>query len=227
VLIFVQEKGQRRPREDGERGGFFAAYVPGNNSIVYPEGFAKPLPAGSRLLFQIHYTPNGAATRDQIRIGLLFARESPRYIVRTSGIADHRLSIPPGADNHAESGTIPVPRDVKLLAFMPHMHVRGKAFRYEAIFPNGDTRTLLEVPRYDFNWQLAYRYAEPSALPAGSKVRAIGWFDNSDKNPANPDPTKTVRWGPQTSDEMLLGYVEYYFPDEVKTAEAGKISAVR
>jgi len=228
VLIFVQEKGQKRPREDGERGGFFAAYVPGNNSILFPEGFAKPLPAGSRLLFQIHYTPNGTATRDQIRIGLLFAKEPPRHIVRTAGIADHRLTIPPGADNHAESGTIPVPRDVRLLAFMPHMHVRGKAFRYEAIFPNGDTRTLLEVPRYDFNWQLAYRYAEPPALPAGSKVRAIGWFDNSDKNPANPDPTRTVRWGPQTSDEMLLGYVEYYFPDETKAAGAGRqISAVR
>jgi hypothetical protein len=71
---------------------------------------------------------------------------------------------------------------------------------------------LLEVPRYDFNWQLAYRYAEPITIPAGSKIRATGWFDNSANNPANPDPTKSVRWGPQTSDEMMLGYVEYYYP---------------
>jgi hypothetical protein len=212
VLVFIQQKGETRPRLS-EADGFFAAYVPGNNAVIYPEGFAKPLPANSRLLFQIHYTPNGTATHDQTRVGLLFAASAPQHVIHVAGIADHRLAIPPGADNHLESATIPVPRPVKVLGYMPHMHVRGKAFRYEAILPSGDIRTLLEVPRYDFNWQLAYRYAEPLALPAGSRVRAIGWFDNSPNNPANPDPSKLVRWGPQTSDEMMLGYVEYYFDD--------------
>jgi mono/diheme cytochrome c family protein/thiol-disulfide isomerase/thioredoxin len=212
VLVFVQEKGQTRPRLS-ESDGFFAAYVPGNNAVIYPDGFAKPLPAHSRLLFQIHYTPNGTATTDQTRIGLLFAPAAPRHIIHVAGIADHRLAIPPGADNHPESATIPVPRTVKLLGFMPHMHLRGKAFRYEAVLPGGETRTLLEVPRYDFNWQLAYRYAEPPSLPAGSRVRAIGWFDNSANNPANPDASQLVRWGPQTTDEMMLGYVEYFFDD--------------
>jgi len=121
-----------------------------------------------------------------------------------------------------ESALIPVPKAVRILAFMPHMHVRGKSFRYDVILPGGETRTLLEVPRYDFNWQLSYRYAEPPLIPAGSKVRATGWFDNSDKNPANPDPKKLVRWGPQTTDEMMLGYVEYYIPDAPPPKVASK-----
>ena len=225
VLIFVREKegaipGKRRMgSEDEASGGFFAAYVPGNNHIIYPDGYAKPLPAGARIKFQIHYTPNGTATSDQVKIGLLFAKEAPKHVVHVAGIADVMLNIPAGAENHPETGAIPVPREVKLLAFMPHMHVRGKAFRYEVVLPDGTTRTLLDVPRYDFNWQLGYRYAEPPTIPAGSKIRATGWFDNSANNPANPDPNKTVRWGPQTYDEMMLGYVEYYIP-----SESGKVS---
>lgn len=220
ILVFVQtgtQTGDARPTFEGEadeRAGFFAAYVPGNNHVVYPEGFAKLLPAGAKLRFQIHYTPNGTATEDQVKIALLFAKEPPQHIVRVAGVADHQLNIPPGAPRHPETGILPVPKAVKLLAFTPHMHVRGTAFRYEAILPDGTVRTLLDVPRYDFNWQLSYRYAEPPTLPAGAKIRATGWFDNSTNNPANPDPTKMVRWGPQTYDEMLLGYVEYYFLEE-------------
>jgi peroxiredoxin len=220
VLIFVRDPSSRArndatPRirnEDDGTDGFFAAYVPGNNYVIYPDGFAKPLPAGSRLHFQIHYTPNGTATKDQVRIGLKFAKGEPKHVVQVAGIANVRLNIPPGANNHAVAGSIPVPREVKILGFMPHMHVRGKAFRYDVMLPDGSARRLLDVPRYDFNWQLAYRYSEPITIPAGSKIRATGWFDNSADNPANPDPTKTVRWGPQTSDEMMLGYVEYYYP---------------
>jgi hypothetical protein len=220
VLIFARDPSSRArndaaPRirdEDDGTGGFFAAYVPGNSHVTYPEGFAKPLPAGTRLHFQIHYTPNGTATKDQVRIGLKFAKQEPKHVVQVAGIANVHLNIPPGADNHAVAGSIPVPREVKVLGFMPHMHVRGKSFRYDVILPDGSARMLLEVPRYDFNWQLAYRYTEPITIPAGSKIRATGWFDNSANNPANPDPTKTVRWGPQTVDEMMLGYVEYYYP---------------
>jgi hypothetical protein len=220
VLIFVRDSVGRggsdaAPRirgDDDGTGGFFAAYVPGNNHVTYPDGFAKPLPSGARLRFQIHYTPNGTATKDQVRIGLKFARGEPKHVVQVAGIANVRLNIPPGANNHPVSGSIPVPRTVKILGFMPHMHVRGKSFRYDVLLPDGSARMLLEVPRYDFNWQLAYRYAEPITIPAGAKIRATGWFDNSADNPANPDPAKTVRWGPQTTDEMMLGYVEYYSP---------------
>ena len=172
------------------------------------------LPAGSKLLFQIHYTPNGTATRDQVRIGLLFAKEAPDHVVRVAEIANHRLNIPPNDPNHPEVGSIPVPRNVMVLGLMPHMHLRGKAFRYEATLPDGSKRTLLDVPRYDFNWQLAYRFAQPPILPAGTTVQATGWFDNSDGNPANPNPNATVKWGPQTTDEMMLGYVEYCLAGE-------------
>ncbi|MEO7317828.1 MAG: redoxin family protein [Chthoniobacteraceae bacterium] len=221
VLIFVQKPGQGRfEGEDDERTGFFAAYVPGNNHIVYPDGFAKLLPANTKVRFQIHYTPNGTATQDQVKLGLLFAKEPPKHIVRVAGIVDHRISIPPGAAHHPETGTIPVPMDVKILALNPHMHVRGSAFRYEVSLPDGSLRTLLEVPRYDFNWQVSCRYAEPPTIPRGSTIRATGWFDNSANNPANPDPTKTVRWGLQTSEEMMIGYVEYYQLDEKPPAPA-------
>ena len=219
VLVFVQSPGSggraRFEGEEDERSGFFAAYVPGNNHVIYPDGFAKKLPAGARVRFQIHYTPNGTATTDQVMLGMIFAKEAPQHIVRVAGIPGHRLKIPPGADNHPESALLPVPQDSVVLGFTPHMHVRGKAFRYEVILPDGAVRTLLDVPRYDFNWQLTYRYAEPLTLPRGSKIRATGWYDNSANNPANPDPTKTVRWGLQTYEEMMLGYVEYYFPSEV------------
>ena len=215
VLIFVQKPGQGRfEGEEDERTGFFAAYVPGNNHIVYPDGFAKLMPAGTKVRFQIHYTPNGTATQDQVKIGLLFAKEPPQHIVRVAGIVDHRLNIPPGAEHHPETGLLPVPMDVKILALNPHMHVRGSAFRYEVVLPDGAIRTLLEVPHYDFNWQVSCRYAEPPTIPRGSLLRATGWYDNSANNPANPDPTKLVHWGLQTSEEMMIGYVEYYELDE-------------
>ena len=99
-----------------------------------------------------------------------------------------------------------------LMSFVPHMHVRGKAFKYELITADGKTETLLDIPHYDFNWQIQYQYAEPKFIPAGSKVRITAVFDNSPNNPANPDPNKTVRWGPQTSDEMMIGYVEHFTP---------------
>lgn len=213
VLVFVRGTNDRGEPQGEGSSGFFAAYVPGNDHVIYPDGFAKPLPAGARLHFQIHYTPNGTAVRDQVRLGVIFASERPRHAIQTIGIANPRLSIPPGAEHHPESASIPVPRAVRLLGMMPHMHVRGAAFRYEVLLPDGSARTLLDIPRYDFNWQLAYRYAEPPLIPAGSKVRATGWYDNSAKNPANPDPARTVKWGPQTTDEMMIGYVEFFVPE--------------
>jgi hypothetical protein len=216
VLVFALPPGNllerlAQARDEGRRG-FFAAYVPGTNTLIYPEGFAKRLQAGSTLVFQIHYTPNGTETKDQTRLGLVFARKPPEHEVQVTGLSNRGLKVPPGADNHPETATLKVPADVRVLAFLPHMHLRGKAFRYDLELPDGGKRTLLDVPHYDFNWQLVYRYAEPVPVPRGSTVKITGWFDNSKNNPANPDPTRTVRWGPQTFDEMLLGYVEYYTP---------------
>ena len=123
-----------------------------------------------------------------------------------------KIEIPPGAENYETQGSIPVPFDAKLLSFMPHMHVRGKAYRYELKAPNGEIQPLLNVPRYDFNWQLQYLLREPVNAVAGSHIVGTAWYDNSSKNPANPDPTQTVKWGEQTEDEMMLGYFEFYVP---------------
>ena len=195
-----------------ERRGFWGEYVPGQSTLVYPAGFAKQLPRGARLRFQMHYTPNGTATTDRTRVGVIFAAAPPEHEVRVAGIVNPRIRIPPGASDHREEATLRLPIDATITAFLPHMHVRGKACRYEVVRRDGTVSTLLDVPRYDFNWQLLYRLHEPLALRAGDTLRFTAWYDNSRDNPANPDPTQTVRWGPQTFDEMQLGYVEYYVP---------------
>lgn len=214
VLVFASSPGHEDEARAQERelDGFFAAYVPGNGSATYPSGHAKRLRKDSTLKFQLHYTPNGTATADRTRIGLRFAREPVEHEVRTTGIANVRLAIPPGASNHAERAGIRVPLDAQILAYMPHMHIRGKSFLYELVEPDGARRTLLEVPRYDFNWQLAYRLREPLLVTAGQRIEVTGHFDNGVDNPANPDPSKEVRWGLQSDDEMLIGYLEYYLP---------------
>ena len=215
VLVFVQDDEESEgPRDDAadERGGYWGIYVPGNSTLVYPEGYAKRLSKGARLRFQMHYTPNGTATEDRTQIGLVFAKQEPKHEVRVAGIVNPAFRIPPGADNHQVVASIRnVPVDVQVLAFLPHMHLRGKAARYDLI-SDGKTRTMLDIPQYDFNWQLLYRYAEPVQVKQGDTLRFTAWYDNSSGNPANPDPTREVRWGPQTEDEMHLGYVEFVIP---------------
>ncbi|QDT62975.1 redoxin family protein [Calycomorphotria hydatis] len=211
VLVFVQ-RGDAAVKFD-ERAGFWAAYVPGNSTLNYPEGYAKLLPKGATLRFQMHYTPNGYATEDSTQLGLVFADEPPKHEVQVASIVNPRISIPPGAEHHEETATITVPRDVEVLAFLPHMHLRGAAARYDLLPKDGPEQTLLDVPHYDFNWQLIYRLAEPLLVKQGDVMKFTAWYDNSANNPANPDPTKTVRWGPQTYHEMHLGYVEYVIPD--------------
>ncbi len=215
VLVFVQGNDSENASRDDvadERAGYWGIYVPGNSTLVYPDGFAKRIPKGAKLRFQMHYTPNGTATEDSTRIGLVFAKEEPQHEVRVAGVVNPRFRIPAGADNYPVVGSIKnIPTDVQILAFLPHMHLRGKAARFELISED-HSEVLLDIPRYDFNWQLLYRYAEPLYVRAGSTVQFTAWYDNSRNNPANPDPTKEVRWGQQTYDEMHLGYVEYIVP---------------
>jgi peroxiredoxin len=212
VLVAAVPKGEK-PR--GRRGafnpvaGFFAAMVPGARGLRYPDGMAKRLPAGATLLFQVHYTPNGVATTDVTKIGMVFSNEKPEREVLTAGAFAPMLAIPPGEANYQTEGSLPVPWNVHVLAFMPHMHVRGKSFRY-AIKPFGQPEQIVcDVPKYDFNWQTPYRLAAPIAVPMGSLLHCTAVFDNSKDNPYNPDPTATVTWGDQTFDEMMIGYVDY------------------
>ncbi len=199
------------PIHDSDEG-YWAAYVPGNASKVYPPGFARKLPAGARVSFQIHYTPNGRATQDQLRMGLIFAKEPPRYAVRTLAMSQTKLDIPPGAAHHIETVSRKLPADVTVMGYVAHMHVRGKSFKYEITLPDGSTDTLLDIPRYDFNWQLRYDCKQARTLPRGSTVTLTAVFDNSASNPANPDPSQRVRWGEQTHDEMMIGYFETFSP---------------
>jgi len=213
VLVFLlppKQNGKADPGlDDDDRRGFFAAYVPGTASMTLPEGYGKLVPKGSRFRFQIHYTPYGEATKDQLEIGLKWHESPPSKETKVFGLTNPAIEIPAGAARHVETAKVRIPADVRLLGFLPHMHVRGAAFEYAVVYPDGKRQVLLNVPRYDFNWQLHYQLAAPVEVPAGSTVIATAVFDNSEGNRANPDPTKTVRWGQQTDEEMLLGYVEY------------------
>jgi mono/diheme cytochrome c family protein len=188
---------------------YWAIYVPGNSARIYDEGVARKLPAGSRLSFEIHYTPSGKAVEDRMRLGLVFAKTPPRQEIRTVGVAHAALKIPPNEPAHVETKLRKSPVDVTVTSLLAHMHVRGKAFRFDLIHPDGREELLLDIPRYDFNWQLRYDFREPKLIPKGGSLRITAVYDNSAGNRANPDPSKTVRWGQQTSDEMMIGYLEY------------------
>ncbi len=208
VIVTVHEKNEKV----ADHESYWAAYVPGNGSYVFPEGFARKLPAGAKVNFQIHYTPNGTATKERLRLGLIYAKSPPKYEIRTVAVPNVFLKIPPGAPHHVETITRPVPVDLAVTSLLAHMHVRGKAFKFELTTPDGKTETLLDLPNYDFNWQLRYELKQPRVLPRGSTVKLTAVFDNSADNKSNPDPTKLVRWGPQTYDEMMIGYFEYFVP---------------
>ena len=142
--------------------------------------------------------------------------------MRVAAAKPHRFRIPPGDPNHEVKGTLPVPFDSQIISFMPHMHMRGKAFRYDMVDAAGERRELLSVPAYDFNWQIQYRSAEPVLARTGSRIDATAWYDNSPENPNNPDATKTVTWGDQTEEEMMIGYLEYVRVPPAATKTASK-----
>ncbi len=196
ILVIV------KPPEGFRRGGleqseWLAGYVPGMRVKQYAEGAAKLIPAGSQLVFQVHYTPNGSPQTDLSRVGLIFAKpEEVTKAIVTTKAAEHRLRIPPGDDNHkveATSGSLPV--DVELLAMMPHMHLRGKSFSYEAVYPDGQRETLLDVPAYDFNWQTGYMLKDPKTFPAGTRMHCVAHFDNSEYEPLKPRPHENHHLG--------------------------------
>ena len=210
IIVGIQPPGGGRQREfEGVHSDWLTATAPGGQPLILPTGLAKLVPAGSKLVFQMHYTPNGTAQEDRSCVGFKFAdAKSVRKVVGTDKAANQGFRIPPGAENHKVEATKTFGKDTLLLALFPHMHLRGKAFRYTAISTSGEREVLLDVPRYDFNWQNAYAFVEPVRMPAGSKLHVEAWFDNSENNLANPDPTATVRWGDQTWEEMMIGYYD-------------------
>jgi hypothetical protein len=210
IIVFCKD-----PKSNGRggRGGdnFIVGTAPGDMPMILRPGMAKKIPAGSTLVWQMHYTPTGKVEKDRSQVGFIFYKEKepPKWNAQTRGISEGGFVIPPGAGNHPVQSEWVVPRDTLLLSFSPHMHLRGKDFKYQAEYPDGRKEIVLSVPRYDFSWQTTYRVAEPMVLPKGTKLHCFAHFDNSAKNPANPDPKKEVRWGDQTWEEMMIGFVDY------------------
>lgn len=186
-------------------------YAPGSSPDRWADGMAKFIPAGSDLVFQMHYTSNGEAASDQSSVGMVFAKTPPKQKVITLQLNNHALLIPPGADDFRVEVEGTLPNDALLLSMFPHMHLRGKRFEYDIVRDDGSVETLLRV-NYHFHWQLSYKLAEPRELKAGTRLRAVAWYDNSKNNPHNPDPDKMVRWGDQTSDEMMVGFFDVAVP---------------
>jgi hypothetical protein len=153
-------------------------------------------------------------------VGLVFAKKPVQHEAHTFGIAQPRFMIPPGKDHVKVASTFTFSADAHLLSLFPHMHLRGKSFEYTVTFPDGKSEILLSVPEYDFGWQTYYTLAQPRAIPKGTRIDCVAYFDNSTKNPDNPDPTKTVTWGEQTFDEMMIGYIDY-IDDAVVTSKPG------
>ena len=190
--------------------------APGDMPMVLPTGMAKKIPAGSQLVFEMHYTPNGVAQKDRSSVGFIFCKEEPKFEVLTLPVSNLAFKIPPGADNYKVEQTYTFRRDALLLSFMPHMHLRGKDFLYEAVYPDGKRETLLSVPAYNFNWQTGYRLADALNMKKGFKIHLVAHYDNSSKNPNNPDPTRTVTWGDQTWEEMMIGWMDLAYERKQK-----------
>ncbi|MBL8223352.1 MAG: hypothetical protein JNL62_29230, partial [Bryobacterales bacterium] len=189
----------------------FAQHVPGGRPLVLAEGRARRLAAGSRFLFQLHYTPDGKEASDRTRMALRFTRAAPTHEVVARTVMNMSFVIPPHADAATVEASSAIVAPTRLLSAMPHMHLRGKSFRL-LLERGGESRLLLDVPRFDFEWQHTYEFAQPIELQAGDALRMVAVFDNSSANPANPDPAKSVRFGEQTFEEMAVAYLHLELP---------------
>jgi Copper type II ascorbate-dependent monooxygenase, C-terminal domain len=197
-------------------------YAPGSSPDMWPANMAKFIPAGSDLVFQMHYTSNGHAGQDRSSIGLVFSKYAPEQRVLTLQLTNDHFVIPPDSPDYRVEARGTLPNDATLLSFFPHMHLRGKRFEYNIIRPNSsaerqptyEIEPLLRV-NYHFHWQMSYHLATPLPLKAGTELQAVAWYDNSKQNPHNPDPDAEVRWGEQTYDEMMVGFFDVAVPASV------------
>ena len=215
ILVIIHRPGAHNYHLADLDAQILGVYVPGMCPRPWPEGTAKRIQAGSKLGFEVHYTPIGSEQSDISRVGLVFTEPaSVQNAVLTAKAVQKHINIPPGEANYKTQAWLlqAAGVDAELLAVMPHMHLRGKSFRFRAMYPDGTTETLLDVPHYDFNWQTAYWFAEPKPLSRGTKILCDATYDNSKANLANPDPQATVTWGAQSWQEMMIGYCEFRVP---------------
>ncbi|MGH9800299.1 MAG: thiol-disulfide isomerase, partial [Blastocatellia bacterium] len=214
VIAYAQDPKVKDTSAGGEgdlrRGRVhLGGITPNKTGVVFSPGTARMIPKGSNIVFQMHYTTNGQVGKDRTKIGFVFAKQPGQKMVQTGNAVNNRFVIPAGNDNHEVKASFTFKDDVEISSFMPHMHVRGKAFTYTAVYPDGRSEILLNVPKYDFNWQLTYLPKNRLVLPKGTRLDCVAYFDNSTKNKYNPDPTKDVRWGDQTWEEMMIGWYTY------------------
>lgn len=215
IIVFVQ------PKDGGDAGmrGGIGGYAPGITPALNPPGTASFVPAGSKLVFQLHYTTNGVQQDDRSMVGIKFVDgKTVKQAVRGGVVGDTTFRIPPGDANFEVKAKHMFLKDTLLLNLTPHMHLRGKDFKYEAEYPDGTREVLLDVPNYDFNWQIRYMYKEPKLMPKGTRLHCTAHFDNSADNLANPDPTKEITFGDQTWEEMMFGFYTSIDPKQDLTA---------
>lgn len=206
VIVFLQPPpAVANAMKDGVTNTMLDVYAPGSPPGINPPGVARLIPAGSKLQWQIHYTPTGEEEVDQSRFGIVLAKEKPKELMRTLTVVNARFEIPAHAENYKVESKMTIPKDATIYSYTPHMHYRGKAMDFYLTEPGGEEELACSIPRYDFNWQLDYFLKEPRRVPAGTQVRVVAHFDNSAGNEYNPDPTKAVRWGEQTWEEMMMG----------------------
>lgn len=217
------------------RGGFFgtggavqlvAIGGPGEGTFQSAEDTALRLPAGTELLFEMHYTPNGVATTDRSELGLVFADEPPKRELRINMFGDEDLHIPARAMHHSQSWDFTFDKRGRIYGLLPHMHWRGKAYRAWLERPDGEVEKLLSVPRYDFNWQTHYHFADPIEVEAGTVVKSVAHWDNSANNPSNPDPDVDVEYGLQTDEEMMYGFLQYIYDEPIEDVEPSPPNAL-
>ena len=214
-FIAPQTKTKEQPDTSALPSDFLVGYAPGQPAEVLRLGQAKLVKAGSDIVFQVHYTPNGHPTRDQTRLGIVFAKEPPKERVLTLSATNGTFLIPPGDPNYRVDASFDVGMQVSLSGLHPHMHGRGKDFLYKLVYPTGETQTILSVPNYNWHWQNWYTLKEPIVLPKGTKIECTAHFDNSPNNPDNADPKRAVPWGEQSWDEMMVGFFNLVFPADV------------
>jgi hypothetical protein len=212
-------QGQGRGQQAISFGDNVAGYAPGTMPDIMKPGEAKLIPAGSDIIFQVHYTANGTAGTDISKLGLVFAKAPVEKRVLSLAVTTANFAIPPNDPNYEVKARMTLQEDATLVNMLPHMHFRGKDFTYRVTYPSGETETLLEVPHYDFNWQLTYELAKPKVLPKGTVIDCVAHYDNSPNNRFNPDPTKEVHYGEQTWEEMMFGFFDVSVPMNVSAMD--------
>lgn len=216
IVMYVRNPDGGISNPDGGLlgNGLLGALSPGNTPSIYEPGEGKLIKKGATIIFNMHYNTNGTPAKDRSYVGFKFQDKPVAKQVITRGIADVKFQIPPNDPNYQITSSFEFPEAVTIQAMMPHMHYRGKDFTYTAVYPDGRKEILLSTPKYNFEWQVYYRPAEKIKLPAGSRIDCVAHFDNSSGNPLNPDPNATVRFGEQTWEEMMIGWIDYTFDKE-------------